>query len=635
MKRFACLAAFLPLLLAPVFSQVLFHDDFQSANLNRFLVGDLDAKWTLYNDANQPSSSPDLTYFDEAWKIIRLPDGEMAAASLSLFDGNKAADRWMVSPAIALDEMQNPVLSFRSKTLDIKNRDGFEVRISTDGIEKENFKDVLTSVSRDGESWNYHNIDLSAYKGKNVHIAFIQNSKQQYIIAIDDIVLYDKGTLNVFLNGFSAPFTVISDNDHTSVTASASLFNAGTETVTSYRLCTKVDNGEATKTEVSGVAVAAGDTLRLSAGFELKTTGFHTLAIWVENINGQEISSPETLIQMFSANNNKLPKKNLLLEIFSSGMCTSCPGWNKVLHELSLSDRGNMADNSGNFCIVKYQVDIPASGDPCVTNQTRTRASSYGVNAAPSLFLNGKFLTLSNENTLRTIRDSIRTTHNTTVPTGLTAYLEREGNTFKVHAEVTGYLPDPNDYNLLICLMEDSIHHARPMHNGETDYYYVTRYMLSSVPEACEIGETVTKDFEYTFDLADPKVFSSVENINAVIFLQNRANRDIVQARYLYQGQKDTSIIVSNSQPESLPRQLQVYPNPASEYCHIAFTAPARTQARLELLDMRGQTVSSRDILLEAGENHFESNLQQLAAGIYFVRITSPQGVFVHKLMKR
>lgn len=640
MKRFACLAVLLPLLLATVSGQVLFHDDFQDVNLNRFLVGDLDSNWTLYNDANKPSSSPDLTYFDQAWKVLRISNSEMAAASLSLFDGNKAADRWMVSPEIDLGEAKNPILHFRSKTLDANNRDGFEVRISTEGIEKESFKTVLESVSRDKSFWNQHQIDLSEYKGEKIHIAFIQNSKEQYIIAIDDIWVYDKEALAVFVDGFSAAFTVISDNDHSSVDATACLFNAGSESVTSYRLCTQTDNGEVRKTDVSDVELAAGDALNLSARFDLEKTGFHTLQMWVENINGKNVSSPRTNIRILSANNKKLPKKNLLLELFSSGMCTACAPWNKVLHELFVSDHANIADNSGNFCVAKYQVNIPSTGDPCVTEQSLARCSFYNVNAAPSFYMNGHFLPLGNyENVLQTIRNAIGETHKTTVSTGLTAYLEREGYTFKVHAEITGYLPDPENYNLLICLLEDSIHHLSSMHNGETDFYYVTRQMMTGVKglalDACEIGETISKDFEYTFDQSSPKIFSSLENTNAVIFLQNRKTNDIIQARYLAQGYKDQSIIVNNRPLETQRQQLRVYPNPAWEYCRVAFTAPTRVQARLELVDMQGKTVMSRNITLEAGENQFDMDLQPFAAGLYFVRLTSTQGVFVHKLMKR
>ncbi|MCM1169041.1 MAG: choice-of-anchor J domain-containing protein [Bacteroides sp.] len=641
MKRFACLTALLPLLLAPVFGQVVFQDDFQSADLNRFMAGGLNTDWTLYNDNNKPSTSPDLTYFDDAWKVIRSTDGEMFAASLSLFTNAQTADRWMVTPAINLTQLQNPTLSFRAKAIDAQTRDGFEVKVSVDGIEKEDFKTTLTQVPHCHAIWTYYNIDLSEYKGKSVYVAFVQNSKDQYIIGIDDVVVYDKGNLNAFVNGFSAPFTVISNQDRADVKTNAQLFNAGSETITSYRLCTQADNGQVQKTDVSDIQLASGSTLVLNATVSVDGTGFHTLDMWVENINGQDVSTSKTSIRILSANNNRLPKKNFLLEIFSSGMCTACEPWNRYLHGTFLEQHANVPDNRGNFCIAKYQINIPAVGDPCVTEQTLARGNFYNVNSAPSYYANGRSipLTIGYENVAKAIVDSIYATNRITVPTGITAYLEREENTFKVHTEITGYLPDPNTYSLVVCLLEDSIHHNRSMHNGETDFYYVVRQMLPGVTGvdvvADEIGKTVTKEFEYTFDLSNPKIFSSLDNMGAVVFLQNKNSREVVQARYLAPGYKDSSVYVNNERPERLQRQLRVYPNPASEYCRIVFTSPANAQARLEIIDLQGKTAAGRNITLAEGENFFEENVQDLAAGMYFVRITNRQGVFVHKLIKR
>lgn len=643
MKRFVCLAAFLPLLLpATVFSQILFHDDFQSAGLNRFLAGDLDTKWTLYNDNNNPRTSPDLTYFDNAWKIIRQENGDMSAASLSYFSGNgKKADRWMVTPAIDLDQTENPMLIFRAKAFDANNRDGFEVRLSTEGPEKEHFTVTLESVSHCRNIWTYYSLDLSEYKGQKIHLAFIQNSQDQYILGIDDVIVHDRENLCAFINGFSTPFTMVSGNETSSIKATAQLFNAGSDTITSYTLCKQTDNGDIEKEEVSGVVIAPEATLALTTGFNFNETGFHTLSLWLENINGQDVESPKTSIQVLSANTEKMPKKNLLLEMFSSGMCTACAPWNAVLHPFFISDNANTADNRGNFCVVKYQVNIPAAGDPCVTDQTLSRSNFYGVAAAPSLYMNGRFLPLpqSEELLYQSLRDSILRYHRTTVATGLTARLEREGNTFRIHAEITGYLPDANDYNLVVCLLEDSIQHNRAMHNGEKVFYNVVRQMLPSVTGVSivpdEIGKTITKDFEYTFDLDNPKVFSSVNNINAVVFLQNSMNREIIQARYLAQGNNDSSVWVNNLYPEHINRQLRVYPNPVSGYCRISFTAPTNTQGRIELVNMQGKAVIGKDITLEEGENLLELDTERQASGLYFVRITSPQGVFIHKLIKR
>lgn len=643
MRRFACLAVILPLLFAPVFGQIVFYDDFQSSALNRFLVGDLSDEWTLYNDGNRPSTSPDLTYLDSAWKVMRHENGDMFAASLSYFRGNGGtADRWMVSPEIDLSNVESPVLRFRARVLDANNRDGFELKISTKGIEKEHFEKTLTSVSRGRFSWAEYVVDLNEYKGQKIHLAFIQNSKNQYIIGVDDVLVYNKGEqVSAMVNAFGVPYTKISENNLFDINASAEIFNAGSSAISSYTLCRQVDNAEVSREDFSGVVIEAGASLTISAGFHMEKAGKHTLCMWLENINGQNISSPKTSIEVITADSRELPRKNMLLEMFSSGMCTACAPWNKVIHPFLVENHANADDNRGNFCVVKYQVNIPSVGDPCVTDQTLDRADFYGVNAAPSFFVNGKFLSLPNgeEMLYKILKDSIMRAHETIVPTGLRASLERSGNTFKVHAEVTGYLPDVNNYSLVVCLIEDSIKHNRSMHNGETVFYNVTRQMLPDVtgveiiPET--LGETISKDFEYTFDLENPKIFSSVENMGAVVFLQNTATKAVVQARYLADSVGMQGIIVDNQNTERMHKSLRVSPNPVLNRCQIVFNAAYPTNAEMQLVDMQGKTVLNRSVFLKEGENRLEMDMRNYSAGLYFVRICSPAGVFVHKLVKR
>ena len=149
MKKTIFLLAFLAaFFLAPKgVGQVYFHDDFQNARLDNYASADVDTVWTLYNDNNDLTA--DLFFFNEAWKVYGDADGGRFAASPSYFKGSSGrADRWMVTPAIALTDAQNPVLVFRVKSLDSKNRDNLEVKISTTDSAKASFSKTLQTVSR-------------------------------------------------------------------------------------------------------------------------------------------------------------------------------------------------------------------------------------------------------------------------------------------------------------------------------------------------------------------------------------------------------------------------------------------------------------------------------------------------------
>ncbi|MEG2666966.1 MAG: hypothetical protein RSA02_08190, partial [Bacteroidales bacterium] len=69
-----------------IHAQSYFYEDFQSVLINTEGIGNIPSSWTLYNDANIPvSTSPNLSYFDKAWKVQQDDNGEIYAASLSFF----------------------------------------------------------------------------------------------------------------------------------------------------------------------------------------------------------------------------------------------------------------------------------------------------------------------------------------------------------------------------------------------------------------------------------------------------------------------------------------------------------------------------------------------------------------------
>ncbi|MDE6493859.1 MAG: choice-of-anchor J domain-containing protein [Bacteroidales bacterium] len=636
MKRFAfSLLASLALIL-PVSGQVLFHDDFQNIDINRFSVGDPDASWTLYNDNNEPSvSTPDFSHFDKAWNVYLDNDGSMQAASVSFFRRAGTADRWMVSPSIDLSSTQKPVLVFRARAMDAQNRDGFAVKLSVSGIEKSDFTVDLQTTRNAPNAWTYYDIDLSAYKGESVHLAFVQNSSDKYMICIDDIAVFDSEAESALMTAVSAPASIIMPDNTASVTANAVLFNTGSEPIVSYTLCQRLDNGEVSRTEVSNVDIAPLKPLSLTAQTEVSSEGQHTLFLWAENINGKDISSNIAQVSVYSIRNASLPRKNFLLEIFSSGMCSSCAPWNAVLHPFFIQENANAVDNSGNFSVVKYQVNIPSAGDPTVTAQSLARCDYYGVNFAPCFYMNGRLFSLSDTGTVfRSFRDSIASFRQRTVPTGLKVSLERNENTFKVHATVTNYLTDADDYYLVVCLIEDSMHHIVTMHNGEKDFYNVMRQMLPDhvgTPVSIETrGGIVEKDFEYTFNESSPTIYSSVENMGAVVFLQSRKNNQVSQAFYLAPGHS-----AAIEDRTAFKQQLSLYPNPVNDRCSIVFEALSSGEGNLQIIDNQGKIVRDQTIGLQQGRNTFFIETSSLGSGMYFVRIRNNQGVFTHKMIKR
>lgn len=625
-------------------TQILFCDDFQATSLDNYLSADIATGWTLYNDDNQPVLSPDMSYFDKAWKIVRDADGSMQAASLSYFQKPGKADRWMVSPEIDLASSENPMLVFRAKAADPSNRDGFEIRLSENGKEKDDFTIILESQRQAKSVWTYYYVDLKEYKGKKVHLAFIQNSDDCSVLYMDDILVYSSQDLLAHISDLKAPVTELtSQNKEESPEVSASLLNLGKENITSFNLCYRIEGGDIQKIGFSDQDIAPQDKVSIRFNAPLPIYGKNLVEIWIENINGTDANTPasQTFIhQVFEPN---LPRQNTLIELFSSGTCSACVGWNRLLHEIALNNQANVFDNANRFTILKFPVEIPSAGDPTVTEQTLARSNYYNIYSAPSAIMNGRTFPLKNSETIESlIQDSLETCNQRVVNLGLRAYLKRNGNTFTVNTTIETYLPEAQPYRLFVCLIEDSIHHLSPMPNGETDFYHVVRQMMTGAQgqllTPASMGDSLSYQFEYTFGEDSPQIFSSLENISAVVYLQNARNNTIIQSSYLKEGYvaPRPDVPETGNQPEEKLSEVKVsvYPNPVKDETHLKILANKGQDIGIRTYHISGKETGYCHYTIQAGENILTIPTTHLLPGIYLLKIETKDGCLVKKIIK-
>jgi hypothetical protein len=75
-----------------------------------------------------------------------------------------------------------------------------------------------------------------------------------------------------------------------------------------------------------------------------------------------------------------------------------------------------------------------------------------------------------------------------------------------------------------------------------------------------------------------------------------------------------------------------VYPNPVKNKAGLSFHAAQQTDVTCELTDNSGRLILSRTIAAQKGANEAWLQLPELVNGIYFLRLTSPQGNMVKKI---
>ncbi|MGO1586090.1 MAG: choice-of-anchor J domain-containing protein, partial [Mesonia sp.] len=201
---------------------------------------------TINNDGlSVPVYAPVPDFNTEAW--IQFYDGydNKIAFSTSLYDPAGQSDDWLITPAIEIPNAGEPTLHWKAKSYDVINLENYEIRISITDNEMQSFTDTVLIV--EGEQpfdYNSRSLDLSAYKGETIHLAFVNITDNGYYLALDDLyisetadcVLPDVSEIvssEITENGFTVTWTEtpeITTYDTGLTTFTAPVSSAGTQT---------------------------------------------------------------------------------------------------------------------------------------------------------------------------------------------------------------------------------------------------------------------------------------------------------------------------------------------------------------------------------------------------------------------
>lgn len=100
----------------------------------------------------------------------------------------------------------------------------------------------------------------------------------------------------------------------------------------------------------------------------------------------------------------------------------------------------------------------------------------------------------------------------------------------------------------------------------------------------------------------------------------------------LTHGFQQKLIITAIDENLDTPVKVKIYPNPASEIINIQFEAATDQEILLYLLDSQGKLVKTDRIEESTVEKNI--NLEDLPAGIYYLRMTKGKLVNVYKVVK-
>jgi hypothetical protein len=245
------------------------------------------------------------------------------------------------------------------------------------------------------------------------------------------------------------------------------------------------------------------------------------------------------------------------------------------------------------------------------------RAFNYGVQNVPHAILNGGFGegTVYNFSGPSDLPDEeILKQASLEIPVfDVTLVVQWLENSLEATTTVT-CLADTftSNLQLYVAVIETSLT-AYTGANQDTSFRNVVLDMLPSASGKL-LGNAwskwMTETRSYTWDYKD--YIEDQEELAVVAFVQNRDNRQILQAaaRYL------TPQVGTAPQAEQ-PAGLSIYPNPVADLLHINLGSGKVGMGQLRITDLSGKTVIIREV--DPGNTIQQLTLSNLSRGIYII----------------
>ena len=237
---------------------VFFEDNFDDGDISDWTTIDNDGDgndWTDY----QYGQSSDLSAQAGAHSI----DYSMTSAS---WEGGTALtpDNWLISPSVDLTSASGTTflewyVAGQDQTW---ASEVYRVLVSTTGTAISDFSEVyadetVQAAGPDGNDYWKRTVDLSAYNGQTIHVAFQHhNVTDMFRINLDDVQIYENTVVDGGLTAVTAP-----NNDGGCTLTAAepvtvTVFNYGGAAITDYTVSYAINGGTPVVENVTGVNIA-------------------------------------------------------------------------------------------------------------------------------------------------------------------------------------------------------------------------------------------------------------------------------------------------------------------------------------------------------------------------------------------
>src|SRR6185436_9889836 len=512
-------------------------------------------------------------------------------------------------------------LSWKASALYDFYTNSYAVLISTGGTDPADFSanPPLFVQPVENSYWTQYSVDLSAYAGQTVHIAFWDDNISQngYALYIDDIkithpVVLDMTAAEAYFN------EVILTGSHP---VTGKLYNGGTGNINSMDINWQVDNGAVNTMNVSGQNIAPSSYFDFAhpVNWMPSSNGTYTFKLWASNLNGQsdQYSGNDTLNKIVFVNN--FPRK-ILIEEYTQASCPPCATQNPYFDSLIYENR-----LTNKVTAVKYHTVWPGYDPMNILNPTEVeeRVIYYGVVGVPSALYNGRL----NETCPLLYQGSPACLSQNIIDSAfaIPGIFEIQinpvnyGSIASVNVTVTAKTDFPlTTFTLHTVVIEDTIDYGSPPGtNGEIIFYQVVRKMLpdyngQSLP-------VMTNNQSLNFNFQFPVLVDyNPDQLKVVCFIQDEVTKKVYQSEIT-----ENAIPLGLNENLSVSDNILVSPNPAKEKITIRMTESERQNWLVTLNDIAGGEIKCEKQNIEREPYEKSFNLKNLAKGIYYFKLIS------------
>lgn len=256
------------------------------------------ADFSLYDrDGNTPSPEmEELGYASGTpWIAISEDDTNMVAASTSWYRTPGTSDDWMVTPPVKVEDA-GAVFRWKAKAADKDYRDGYAVYISETGNTPDDFDTAnpAFSIKAEAKDWTSREFSLGEYIGKEIYIAFVNNTRDRSQLFVDDLFAGVPPLLEIS-SGMDRVMT-----SPGKIRIIAHIVNNSADDISSFTIGYSFGGSEITKKDFSRT-VKAGNQIRVEfvsdAEIERNETLPFTLSVYAGNSSHECTGSISAYLQ--------------------------------------------------------------------------------------------------------------------------------------------------------------------------------------------------------------------------------------------------------------------------------------------------------------------------------------------------